>query len=57
MVERVVREEGVNALITETSVESAEQALQIKFPGSPTVWVQGKDIDTTSRLKSHFVMG
>lgn len=55
--EQVVREEGVEALITETPVESAEQALQIKFPGSPTVRVQGKDIDATSRLKSDFVMG
>jgi hypothetical protein len=41
----VVAEEGVGASIQVTKVETEEQAQQWRFPGSPTIQINGTDID------------
>jgi hypothetical protein len=42
--ERVLREEGVEAQVTRVEIESDEQARRERFPGSPTIRIDGVDI-------------
>ena len=42
--ERVLREEGVDAAVDLIEVESDEQARSERFPGSPTVRLDGVDV-------------
>jgi hypothetical protein len=41
--ERVLRDEGVDADVDLVEVESDEQARRQRFPGSPTVRIDGED--------------
>jgi hypothetical protein len=40
---RVLREEGVDAAVELVEVESDEQARSQRFPGSPTIRIDGED--------------
>jgi hypothetical protein len=42
--ERVLREEGVSAVVTRVEIEDDEQARREHFPGSPTIRIDGEDI-------------
>jgi hypothetical protein len=42
--ERILREEGVEADVTRVEIESDEQARRERFPGSPTIRIDGVDI-------------
>jgi hypothetical protein len=42
--ERILREEGVQANVERIEIESDEQARQQRFPGSPTIRIDGVDI-------------
>jgi hypothetical protein len=42
--ERILREEGVAAEVTRVEIEDDEQARRERFPGSPTIRIDGKDI-------------
>jgi hypothetical protein len=42
--ERVLREEGVPAEVTRVEIEDDEQARRERFPGSPTIRIDGRDI-------------
>ena len=42
---RIIAEEGVEANITVVKVETEEQAREYEFTGSPTIRVNGLDID------------
>ncbi|HEY7453817.1 MAG TPA: hypothetical protein VH683_04575 [Thermoleophilaceae bacterium] len=42
--ERILREEGVEADVTRVEIESDEQARRERFPGSPTIRIDGEDI-------------
>ena len=42
--ERVLREEGVDASVELVEVVSDEQARRDRFPGSPTVRIDGQDV-------------
>jgi hypothetical protein len=41
--ERVLREEGVDASVELVEVETDEQARSERFPGSPTIRIDGED--------------
>jgi hypothetical protein len=41
----VLRERGVEAEILYTQVETEEDAKRLRFPGSPTIRVDGRDVD------------
>ena len=41
---RVLREEGVDAEIVHVEIEDDEQARRERFPGSPTIRIDGEDI-------------
>jgi hypothetical protein len=42
--ERILREEGVAAEVTRVEIEDDEQARRERFPGSPTIRINGEDI-------------
>jgi hypothetical protein len=42
--ERVLREEGVVATVERVEVKSDEQARRERFPGSPTIRIDGRDV-------------
>ena len=50
----VLREEGCRAEVREVLVPSAEAAQRVKFLGSPTVRVNGIDIEPTARGRKDF---
>ena len=56
LVRRVVRELGVDAEVREVEVESAEDANRLRFLGSPTVQVDGVDIEAGRANESAFAM-
>jgi hypothetical protein len=41
----VIEREGIEASITVTEVKTEEQAKDLKFIGSPTIRIEGRDID------------
>jgi hypothetical protein len=42
--ERILREEGVPADVTRIEIEDDEEARRERFPGSPTIRIDGRDI-------------
>ena len=50
----ILREEGCNAEVREVLVPSPEAAQQAKFLGSPTVHVNGIDIEPAARSRKDF---
>jgi hypothetical protein len=51
--QRVLNEEGVQAKIEVVRVETNEQATKLHFSGSPTILVDGKDIDESTNSHSY----
>jgi hypothetical protein len=45
---KVLDEEGVGEEIEVTMIETFEQAIQHQYPGSPTILINGHDIDPIS---------
>jgi hypothetical protein len=41
---RILREEGVDAEIVHVEIEDDEQARRERFPGSPTIRIDGEDV-------------
>jgi hypothetical protein len=41
---RILREEGVDAEVARVEIEDDEQARRERFPGSPTIRINGEDI-------------
>lgn len=48
---KVLDEEGIRADIEVVRVETTEQAKRLRFPGSPTILVNGRDIDPPSNAQ------
>jgi len=42
--QQVLKEEGINAEISIGKVEAEEQAMRLRFAGSPTILIDGHDI-------------
>ena len=42
---KVLNEEGINAMIIVVRVETFEDAKRYQYPGSPTIFIDGHDID------------
>lgn len=55
--EEIVKQEGLDAGITLVRVESEEEAKRLRFPGSPTVRVNGVDIEPVAREPEDFGLG
>ncbi|MDG6909575.1 MAG: hypothetical protein JRN57_01605 [Nitrososphaerota archaeon] len=55
--EEIVKQEALDARIDLIRVESEEDAKKLAFLGSPTVRVDGADVDQTARGSSDFGLG
>ena len=53
----VAEEEGVAISVTETAVETTEQARERRLPGSPTVRVEGRDVEPGAESFELFGLG
>lgn len=47
LLQKILREEGVESPIEMIAVKSDAMAEALKFPGSPTIRINGKDLETT----------
>lgn len=54
LVREVVRTLGVEATIREVEVRNTEDAARLKFLGSPTVQVNGEDVDPGARSRGDY---
>jgi hypothetical protein len=45
LLETVLAERGIDVPVTLVEVRSHEEALELRFPGSPTIRLDGRDID------------
>jgi hypothetical protein len=52
--EAVVKEEGVDAHVTLTKVESEKDAARLQFLGSPTIRIDGGDIEQSARSRKDY---
>ena len=52
----VIRELGLDAAIREVPVETAEAAEELRFVGSPSVRVNGRDIEPAAREQTEFAL-
>ena len=50
-------EEGVAIAVRETPVETVDQAQERRFPGSPTVRVEGRDVEPGAEALELFGLG
>src|SRR5262245_12478111 len=49
-VRKVLAAQGMQADLCEIAVNSEEQARQLKFPGSPTIRINGEDIEPSNNV-------
>lgn len=54
LVRDVVQSLGLDAIVREVEVRDAEEAARLRFFGSPTVQVNGQDVDPTVRHREDF---
>lgn len=57
MVKKVIAAKKLSAQVREILVTSPEQARQLKFPGSPSVRINGVDIEPAARAQTDYGMG
>ena len=55
-VREALREEGVSAAIVEVSILDAPQAMRLRFLGSPSVRVNGLDVEPVARSNREYGM-
>ena len=55
--EALAGEEGVAISVRETLIETVEQAQQRRFPGSPTMRVEGRDVEPEAEALELFGLG
>lgn len=53
-IREIVKQEGLDADVTLTRVESEEEARQLRFVGSPTVRVNGADVEPAAKESKDF---
>ena len=56
-VSSLVERKGIRAQVVETRVESAEEAVALRFPGSPTLRVDGCDIEPQAEMREDYGLG
>src|SRR5262249_43848967 len=49
-VRKVLAAQGIQADLCEIAVNSEEQARQLEFPGSPTIRIDGEDIEPSNNV-------
>jgi hypothetical protein len=54
LVESVARDMGISIAVEQVLVDTPEQAQAVAFLGSPTVQVEGRDIEPEARIRKDF---
>jgi len=54
LVRDVVKSLGLDATVREVEVRDADEAKRLRFFGSPTIHVNGKDVDRTVRTRTDY---
>lgn len=54
--QEVLAEEGIEAAMTVRRVETQEEAKQLRFVGSPTIRINGQDIDPESASRGQYAL-
>ena len=54
LVEGVARDMGISIALEQVLVDTPEQAQALAFLGSPTVQVEGRDIEPEARIRKDF---
>jgi glutaredoxin len=54
LLKEILEEEGIDVKIEKTLVESEEKAEELKFIGSPTIKINGKDVDPTAEQRKNY---
>jgi hypothetical protein len=57
LVERVARDEGIGVALSMVNLPDAEAAKQMRFLGSPSVRVEGIDVEPGAEKRTEFVDG
>ena len=57
LADRIALEEGIAVAISQTRVDTADEAVQRRFPGSPTVRVEGVDVQPEAEALEEFGLG
>lgn len=57
MIEKITRNRSLNVDLKEITISSAREANVARFIGSPSIRVNGQDIEPESREKSDYGMG
>ncbi len=56
LVKQIAADLGLKVGVEEINVTSAEEVQRLRFLGSPTVRVNGVDIDPTARDRTHYAL-
>lgn len=56
-VREALRRRGIDASVSEVEVRSTEQATALRFLGSPTVHINGVDVEPEARNATSFAFG
>lgn len=56
LVARVLEDAGVRADVRESVVESPDEAHRLRFLGSPTIRVNGRDVEPSADRRSDYVL-
>jgi len=54
---RAAEEAGVSVALTERVVATADEARALRMPGSPTVRVEGRDVEPAAAARDDFGLG
>jgi len=57
LADRIAREEGIAVALSQTCVETADEAVRRRFPGSPSVRVEGVDVQPEAEALEEFGLG
>ena len=57
MVENILAADGVEAVVTETVVRTKDEAQRLHFLGSPTIRINGVDIEPEAALRTDYASG
>jgi Domain of unknown function (DUF2703) len=56
-VKNILAEEGIDAVVNEVNVDTEEQAKQLNFVGSPTIRINGEDIESEAEQRQGHIRG
>lgn len=57
MIAKLTRQKSIQFDIREITIQSISEAQESQFPGSPTVRINGKDIEPASRERTSYGIG